>query len=168
MTLTEYLRLAAIVFVVALFPAGFVTGCIDEKERFDSYKALVAAAGKNQEDRTAARIVSDRQTKERLDREYQARTARLDSERAALVASLQQYASRSIVPAIPSTPEGGGTSAPNSGVICVARDRLSEGITTSLQRFAGRFGASSQRGASAIADFQACAVWALEEAAKPR
>lgn len=168
MTLTEYLRIAAIAFVVALFPAGFITGCIDEKERFDAYKSVVAATGKAQEERTADRIASDRATKARVDRDYAARLDRLTRDRADASAKLHEYASRSIVPTIPAPPHGGGAGEANRGIVCFARDRLSEGITASLQRFGGRFGESAQLGAGAISGFQACAGWAIEEAAKPR
>lgn len=65
----NYIRLAALVFVVLLFPAGYLKGCADEKERFDDFKAMVEAAGKAQEDRTAARIAHDGLLKEEADEE---------------------------------------------------------------------------------------------------
>lgn len=168
MTLSEYLRFAAIVFVVALFPAGFVTGCIDEKERFDAYKSVVAATGKAQEERTAARIASDLETKRRRDRDDKARRDRLERDLADTASKLQQYAGRGIVPPVPAPPAGGGAGEAERGIVCFDRDRLSEGLRDSLQRAGGRFAELAQRGAGGIAGFEACVAWALEEAAKPR
>lgn len=166
--LGDAFRIAKIAFVVALFPAGFVAGCMDEKERFDAYRNLVAAVGEAQEARTKDRIASDLATKERIDREHKARIARLDLEHNAFVAELLASADSGIVPPVSAAPAGGGTGEGDRGVVCFARDRLSQGLSASLQRFADRYAEGVQRGASAIAGFETCASWALEEAAKPR
>lgn len=166
--LGEAWRIAKIAFVVALFPAGVVTGCMDEKERFDAYKAVVAAIGNAQEKRTADRIASDRATKERVDRDYQDRLDRLERDRSAIAAQLLEHASRSLLPAVPTPTASGGAVEVNSEVVCFARDRLSQGLSEGVRRFAGRFETGIHRGAAAITDFESCAGWALEEAAKPR
>lgn len=75
--MTAYIRMAAIVFVVLLFPAGYLKGCADEKERFDTFKAEVEAAGKAQQERTKATIAEDRKRKEKADEEHAAAIADL-------------------------------------------------------------------------------------------
>jgi hypothetical protein len=161
------IRIAAIIFVLLLFPLGYLKGCSDEKEDYDAFKATVAAAGKAQEDRTKARIADDKKAKERSDRDYQERIDRLNNLASRQHDELQHAASSSIVPTVPAAPRGSGSAAQQSAnVVCFARDRLSQGISAELSSFAERFSASAQTGASAIAGFKACATWAIEEAAK--
>lgn len=164
----QYIRIAVIVVVVLLFPAGYLKGCSDEKERFDSWKGAQEAIGKAQEDRTIARITSDRQSKEASDNVYKVRIDRLNTLAGSLSDELQRRSRSSIVPPIPAPPAGSGAGEIPSGIVCFSRDRLSEGISRELQSFAGRYAEGVQRGAIAIAGFQACSSWALEESAKPR
>lgn len=139
---------------------------LQEYGRFASYRATVAAIGKAQDERTATRIESDRQTKERIDRDHKARVATLNRDLA--VAKLRERAGSSLLPTVPTAPPGSGGGEADRGIVCFSRERLSQGLSASLQRFAGQLEGSIQRGASAIAGFESCALWAIEEAAKPR
>lgn len=93
----NYVRTAALVFVVLLFPAGYLKGCSDEKERFDDFKTMVEATGKAQEERTAARIAHDELLKEEADNDHQVALAELRAH----VKRLRRDADRSVLPATP-------------------------------------------------------------------
>lgn len=98
----NYLRIALLVFVVALFPLGYMKGCSDEKERFDAFKESVAAVGKAQEERTKERTAADKAAKEKADEENRVARDRL----LATIGKLRrERAGSSFVPAAPSCPE---------------------------------------------------------------
>jgi hypothetical protein len=163
LTLAQYARLAAIIFVVLLFPAGFIVGCVDEKDRFDTYRDQVKAAGEAQEKWTAGRILADKKLKKDTDDAWKKRMARLNREHDAFAAELLASAHLGLMPpAGPAAPGSGGAEEDGPNVVCFARDRLSEGISRELSSFAGRYAGGVQVGASAIAGFKACTEWALE------
>jgi len=161
--LKAWLRIAALVFVVLLFPAGYLKGCSDEKGRFDAYKGQVKAAGEAQEQRTLKIIRDDKQAAKEADDAYKAQIDRITDSHAAILAKLRANARRSIVPPVPPAPAGGQGVEQNPAVVCFARDRLSQGLSGVLQRYGERAAASAQRGASAIAAIESCAGWAMKE-----
>lgn len=61
------IKLAALIVALALYPGFFIAGCMDEKARFDAYKAKVEAAGKAQEERTKIIIERNIAEKEKAD-----------------------------------------------------------------------------------------------------
>jgi hypothetical protein len=123
----NYLRLAGIVLVVMLFPLGYLKGCSDEKERFEAYKGQVAAVGKAQEERTAARIALDNLLKEEADEDNRAAHARLQS---AIGELRRERARRSIVPAAPA----GATSPDRITFDRAALDRAIRDFDSELTR----------------------------------
>ena len=156
-----YLRFAMIALVVALFPAGFIAGCMDEKERFDHWKALQAAAGEAQEKRTKERIANAKQAKQEADRAHQKKLSDLRARHAVAVARLRADASRSVLPPVPDA--AGRSDFVRPETACFDRDKLDAGIRGSLQRFAERSAEIVQRGAVGAAGFDTCAAWALRE-----
>lgn len=94
----DYARLAGIVVVVLLFPAGFVVGCMHEEERFEEHLAADKAIGEAQAAKTAAIKDADRKRKELADEENEHDLAVLRGTIARLRAD---RADRSIVPAAP-------------------------------------------------------------------
>lgn len=161
----NYLRIALLAFVVALFPLGYIKGCSDEKERFDSYKGEVAAAGKAQEERTAARIANDNMLKEEADHDHHEALRRLAAVHARALARMRADASGLIVPSVPAAP---GSGAADDDVACFGAGRLNELILGSLEHFLERAADVVQRGETAEAGFQACAEWAVKEWKAPR
>lgn len=157
----NYVRVALLVFVVALFPAGFITGCVNEKERFDAYKALAAATGKAQEDRTAAHIANDKQAKQESDRAYQKKLSRLRADHDLDLARLRADADSSLLSAVPDAAGRGDFVRP--ATLCYDRDKLDAGLRGSIQRFIERSSEIVQRGDVGNAGFQSCAEWALRE-----
>ena len=158
----DAIRIAAVIFVVALFPLGYLKGCSDEKEKYDEFKSRVEAEGKAQEKRTAERVAAEKLAKEKSDAQWQSRVDRLNNLSTRQSDELQQYARRSIVPPAPAPAGSGGSAAQlPADAICFSRAGLSGGIDASLQKFGGRLAASAQQGATAIAGFKECAAWAL-------
>lgn len=162
MPLQFCIRVACIAFIVALFPAGFVTGCMDERERFDHWKDLQAVMGEAQEQRTTERIARDKELKRKTDEAWKARIARLNRDHDSFTSELLASAHTSLMPAPSPITSASGSSEGGSGVVCFAGSRLSEGISGELAQFAERYARSIQEGATAIAGFQACSAWALE------
>lgn len=160
--IAPYIGAAKVIIVVLLFPAGFVAGCTDEKERFDAYKAQVEAAGKAQEDRTEARIAHDNLLKEEADSDHQERLDSLNSELARMRVQLA-HAGSGIVPTVPKPPGGREGVDGGDAVVCFARDRLAEGVERAFQRFAAGSIGSLQFGARAIATSETCSGWAMKE-----
>lgn len=159
-----YIRLACIVFVMALFPAGFVTGCLDEKERFDAYRTKVDLAGEAQESRTRARIALDNLLREEADSDHHGRIAALTTARDTALASLRDARrGSSIVPRIPEAPGSSDRVEPSNAIVCFGADRLRERVDAELARFEERTARSVLRGATAIATSETCTEWAMKE-----
>ena len=162
LTISQYLSFARLLIVVALFPAGFIVGCQDERERFDHWKDLQAVMGEAQEKRTKDRIAADKELKRKTDETWKARITRLNLEHESFSAELLASADIGVVPTPAPTTSVSGGAEERSGVVCFAGARLSEGISGELAQFAERYSRSIQEGAIAIAGFQACSAWALE------
>lgn len=159
MTPDQYIRLAAIVAVVLLFPAGYLKGCSDEKERFDEYRGAVEAVGQEQEKRTAARIADDNRLREEADHDHQEALRRIDARGVAALARVRdELARRSIVPAVPQAP-GGGDDPP----ACFDRGRLNAELVGVLERHAERLSRIAREGEGTAAAFATCQAWALKE-----
>lgn len=156
-----YLRAAMIALVVALFPAGFIAGCMDEKARFDAWKDLQGAVGKAQDDRTTARVANDKLTKQEVDRDHKKRLSRLRADHELDLARMRADTDRSLLPAVPDTPGRGDIVRP--ATVCFDRDKFDAGVRGSLQRFAERTAGIVERGEIGNAGFAACATWALKE-----
>lgn len=101
MPVLSYLRIAGIVVMVLLFPAGVVVGCVDEKERFDAHLKLDKAIGKAADERRRTTIAADKKRKDAADAENSAALA-------ALAGRLRDARSRpvSAPAACPSSPDG--------------------------------------------------------------
>lgn len=161
----DYWKLFALVLLVA---SAYVKGCSDEKERFDEFKGAVAAIGKAQHEKSV-RIAADQKaitTKKDANHAETKRHLDLALGRVGdLAGELRKRPGRSIVPPVPASAGGGEAGAGDSGIICFASDRLRAGIEGSLQRFGERYRGLAGRGAGAIAGFETCATWALEQEA---
>lgn len=144
MTPTEYIRIAALVFVVLLFPLGYLKGCSDEKEEFDAFKAQVEAAGRAQEKRTKEIIAENKTAKEKADAENRATHAALDAER------LRKQRTRTIF--LPAT--ASGPASPTSASF----DRAN--LEQALQRLDAGVQGLVDEGDAAIVDLNTAKRWA--------
>lgn len=115
----DYARIAIAVVVVLLFPAGFVTGCMHEKERFDEHLAADRATGEAQAVKNAAIKEADRARKEMADEENKHDLAVL---RDTIGRLRRDRAESSIVPAAPA-----GSKCPD-GQACFDRAELERAI----------------------------------------
>lgn len=152
--------------VAALVAGGYVKGCSDEKERFDEHLALDKVLGEAQTKWSQRRTAQGKDITKGKDAENAEVHRKLDvalGHVGFFADELRKRPSGSIVPAVPSASEGGGTVAGDGGAICFGRDRLRDGIEGSLGRFGERFREIAKRGAAAVANFQTCATWALEQ-----
>lgn len=150
----NYLRLAGIVLVVLLFPLGYLKGCSDEKERFEAYKGQVAAVGKAQEERTAARVALDNLLKEEADEDNRAAHARLQS---AIGELRRERARRSIVPAAPAA-----SKCPD-GQACFDRTELERAI----EHFRDGVRGLADEGSAVMIDLDTAKEWAHGRARSP-
>lgn len=153
MTLQGFIRAAILIFVVALFPAGFVVGCLDEKDRHEQTKAAVRAAGEAREKATREQEIRDRQAKLETEmnhaNELKARDARFSALYARYAKLLNTPSSSSLV----SGRTAGSTEpVPASGVVCFKHDELERGIQQALGRFAIRALQLLQRGEDGLDD----------------
>lgn len=136
-----------------------------ERDAARSQVAEMTAAARVQEERTKAEVTRQKTITEESDRAHKKRLDRLDADARRLKLELQ-HASAGIVPAVPDAAGDRGSAALDPAVVCFARDRLSRGIEAQLSSFAERYAGSVLAGAGAIAGFQTCATWAIEESAK--
>lgn len=161
--IVDPIRLAVIIAICALFPAGYLKGCSDEKERFDAYRGQVEAQGRAQEERTKARIARDKQLVKESDDAHTNRMAAAGRTVDALVRELRAERARgSVVPPAPGAATGGPGVGANNAVVCFAGDRLREGVERSLEGFEERATALVQRGVAAIVLGETCAEWAVK------
>lgn len=154
------LRIYAYVAAAAIL-IGFAAGWHFEAQRFAEFRGAVQAIGEAQEDRTTARIQTDKQLKQETDRAHQKKLSRLRADHDLDLARMRADADRSFLPAVPDTP--GRSDIVRPATVCFDRDKFDAGLRGSLQRFAERASAIVERGEIGAASFDACAAWALKE-----
>lgn len=143
MTPVEWIRIAGLVFVVLLFPLGYLKGCSDEKEDFDAFKAQVEAAGKAQEDHTKVIIQRDRAEKEKADAQNRADIADLNER-------LRHQRTRTIVlPAPAACPASADAAA-----------RYRDAYQRAYRELVAGLRAEADRGSKAVVDLNTAKKWA--------
>lgn len=85
--------------LVLLLAGAYVKGCSDERERFVSFKAAVAAEGRAAEERTRRRIAADKELKRKADERYAKEKLVLTGKLAAAHKRLRDNSRGSILPA---------------------------------------------------------------------
>lgn len=139
--------------LVAGLMLGYVKGCTDEKERFDSFKASVEAVGKAQEAATKARIANNKKAKEEIDAQNVKALAGLSARLADARRRLREYASRSVVPAAPTT------SGRPQGEVCYDNAELGRRVDEALRTFQERTLELIRRGEEAMIDRKSWSDW---------
>lgn len=162
--LIDHWRTVAVLVLVGVLGAYAMVMRL-ERDAARAKIAEMTAAAKLQEERTKAEITRQKTITEESDRAHKKRLDRLDADARRLKLELQ-HASAGVVPAVPDAAGDRGSATLEPAVFCFARDRLSRGIEAELSSFAERYAGSVLAGAGAIAGFQTCATWALEESAK--
>lgn len=139
--------------LIAGLALGYLKGCSDEKERFESFKVAVEAAGEAQAKATKERIARQKQvTKEVSDANVKA-LAGLAARLADARRSLREYASRSAVPAA-------STSAGRpEGEVCYDNAELGRRVDEALRVFSERTLELIRRGEEALIDRKSWADW---------
>ena len=156
-----YAWIAGATIFIALMTGAYTKGCSDERERFNEFKAAVKLAADAQEARARMQAERAKADTEEANRVHAARVDALVANHRLVVTKLQQrIASSSIVPPVPPT-TGGSESGAADDTICFSREKLRTGVDASVGRLSERFANSVQGGASAIANFQTCAEWAI-------
>lgn len=149
--------LTALIAVPSLYAAVM-------KHQRDAARATVGemvVAARLQEERTKAEIERQQLVTKGIEDEHKNRVARLGADAQRLRSELQQYASRSVVPAVPD-PAGSG----DDHIACFDRGALNGELEGVLQRLAERFVGIAIEGEGVSAAFAACSGWAIGEDAK--
>lgn len=153
MTIDLAIRLAIILFVVGLFPAGFITGCQHEKERHDQTKAYYKALGERQEKETKDRIDKDKADKSKVEiahaKSIKDRQDKFSSLYARYAGMLNDNSHSGIVSGHPS---GAGEPVQKIGAVCFNGDGLDLKIRQALSRFATGAVELLQRGEDGLDD----------------
>jgi len=159
-----WVLLAIAVAVFAVFMFGLRLGLA----QLHTLEAQIEAQARIREAWVKQRVTDQQTITKRKDDEHDKKVQKLDSAVTTLNEQLRNISGRDLLSGVSPAPESGGASAGDGGIVCFSRNRLRDAISTGFQRFAQRYGASVQRGASAIVGFDTCAAWAIEQEAKAK
>lgn len=153
-------RVVAIAMLLAV-PSLYATLMKHQRDSArDTIKEMVLA-GNLQEERTKAEIARQQEVTKGVVDEHAKRLDRVRTDNKRLSEQLQQYASRSIVPAIPDSASGD-----DDPVACFDRGALNRELAGVFQRYAAGLSGIALEGEGVSAAFAACQEWVLKEAAK--
>jgi len=130
------IRIVLLVVVICLFPAGFVTGCVNEKGRHDQTKAAVRATAQIQEQR--AKEQQERDNRAKLETEANHAKA-IEIHRRKFSSLYTRYAQLLDAPSGSSIVSGSSSGAAElvpAGRVCFDAQELERGVQQALGRFA--------------------------------
>lgn len=159
MTPADYVRLAVLVLLVLLFPAGFVTGCVYRAEQAKSYEDAVEREGKRAEKLRGERVAQQLKDQQEVRDELRKKIEELERRRAPAVAGMRADARRGVVAGAAAAAPGGqgaGDKGALTDAACFSRDNLDRRIQLALDNFLGGVAPVLQRGDAALAALGAC------------
>ena len=137
---------------------AFLFGLHLGNSRLEAFESAVAAEGNAALRVRQTQIKVNKSITERRNHAHELEVQNLNVRVTALSERLRNNAGRRYVPAVPSTPKGGG-----AGVVCYSRETLNTGLQRSVGRLLERVAGIVATGDKARADFVTCAKWVIEQ-----
>ena len=141
-----------LLFLGAMSISAFFYGLHIGNSRLESYKVAVAAVGKAQEERTAARITADKKLKKEIDNDHKTKLAASNTRSAALTVKLRAASGGSVLPA----PGPGATSSDRTTFDRAELDRALREFTAATAGLIGE-------GDAAVVGLDAGKKWVKEQ-----
>lgn len=162
MTLDEAFRLARTLIMVALFPAGVVTGCWERGVRAQAFEDRVEENGKRALAARVQRILDQGRINKEVVDGLHARITSLTRSDDQLFDELLNDSAGGIVP--PAGPVAGGAEGPGDAGAdpdraCFSRGQLVAGVRVALQGFVEGLEPGLQRGDAALLFTEAAITW---------